>query len=82
MSSPVLVASASLLVAIFVWLRKFRPSTPLPPGPVPLPILGNIRDLTAKELWLPALQWAKHYGEHIWPFRVMGAASPHIHMPN
>jgi len=67
MPSPVLVASASLLVAIFVWLRKLRPSSPLPPGPVPIPVLGNIRDLTAKELWLPALQWAKQFGEHIWP---------------
>jgi hypothetical protein len=25
--------------------------------------LGNLRDLTAKELWLPAHKWAKQYGE-------------------
>jgi len=55
---------ASILVALFVWFRKSKPSAAsLPPGPKPVPLLGNIRDLTAKELWLPAAQWAKQYGE-------------------
>ncbi|KAF9479201.1 cytochrome P450 [Pholiota conissans] len=34
-----------------------------PPGPKPLPILGNVRDLTAKELWLPAEGWAREFGD-------------------
>lgn len=66
-STSVLAASASLLIAVLVWLRKLRPSTPsLPPGPTPFPVVGNIRDLTTKELWLPALQWAKRYGDVVY----------------
>lgn len=64
-STPILAGLASLLVALFIWFRKPKASTAsLPPGPKPVPVLGNIRDLTAKELWLPAAQWAKQYGEN------------------
>ncbi|EED77953.1 predicted protein, partial [Postia placenta Mad-698-R] len=38
----------------------------LPPGPKPLPIVGNITNLTAQELWLRALQWAKSYGDVVY----------------
>jgi hypothetical protein len=30
-----------------------------------VPLLGNIRELTAKELWLPAQQWAKRHGKKV-----------------
>lgn len=63
MSSSVYAGLGSLLVALFIWLRKPKASTaPLPPGPKPLPLVGNIKDLTPKELWLPATRWAKQYG--------------------
>ncbi|KAG6876713.1 hypothetical protein C0993_000918, partial [Termitomyces sp. T159_Od127] len=65
MSSPIplTVGLASLIVTFFIWFRKHKASTvSLPPGPRPLPLLGNVRDLTTKELWLPAAKWAKQYG--------------------
>ncbi|KAL0566127.1 hypothetical protein V5O48_015888 [Marasmius crinis-equi] len=67
-----------LVVAVVVVLNKLRSSTSsptassksgdiggavLPPGPKPVPLLGNILDLTPKELWLRATSWAKVYGD-------------------
>ena len=61
-SSSILAALGCLLVALFMWFRKAKASASLPPGPKPVPLFGNIRELTTKELWLPAHQWAKQYG--------------------
>lgn len=59
-----LVALGALLATVFLWQRKSKKSLgALPPGPKPVPLLGNILDLTAKELWLPAMKWAKEFGE-------------------
>ena len=55
-----------LLVASIIYFRKLKANAGnkhLPPGPKPVPVLGNVRDLQAKELWLPAMNWAKQYGE-------------------
>ncbi|KAF9269728.1 cytochrome P450 [Marasmius fiardii PR-910] len=61
-----------LFAVVVVVLNKLRPSSSksdttggavLPPGPKPLPILGNILDLTPRELWLRATSWAKIYGD-------------------
>jgi len=63
-SASLLAGLACLLVALFIWFRKPKASpASLPPGPKPLPVLGNVRDLTAKELWLPAFKWSQQYGE-------------------
>ncbi|KAG1814714.1 cytochrome P450 [Suillus subaureus] len=48
------------LLALLAYSRLTRP--PFPPGPNPLPIIGNILDLTPKELWLTAFKWARTYG--------------------
>ncbi|KAF8629505.1 hypothetical protein AX17_005631 [Amanita inopinata Kibby_2008] len=67
MSTSVYAGLASLLVALFIYFRKPKASTAsLPPGPKPLPLLGNIKDLTAKELWLPAAEWAKEFGDVVY----------------
>jgi len=55
---------AVLLAFWFIWQRKSKAQAgPLPPGPTPVPLLGNVRDLTAKELWLVATKWAKQFGD-------------------
>jgi hypothetical protein len=52
------------LLFVLIWARKgtSSKSTPLPPGPPPSPILGNLRDFTAKEFWVTSANWAKQYG--------------------
>ncbi|KAJ7035208.1 cytochrome P450 [Mycena alexandri] len=53
---------AAVLVTLLV--RRWKSSSgALPPGPRPVPILGNVLDLQAKELWLVAEKWAKKFGD-------------------
>jgi len=35
----------------------------LPPGPRPLPLIGNALNLTTKELWLRVTEWSRQYGK-------------------
>ncbi|KAI6000814.1 cytochrome P450 [Pisolithus albus] len=56
-----------LAIAAYVFyrllIRNSRPSSShYPPGPKPLPFLGNLRDLVTKELWLRAETWKRVYG--------------------
>ena len=54
---------------LYIWARKRRRLlVPLPPGPRPLPVIGNVRDLTLKELWLKVTEWASIHGERYSPF--------------
>lgn len=65
MSLSSIAGLVAFLAVLYVWLRKSNANVPLPPGPKPLPVLGNIRDLKAKEPWISATQWAKTYGEYM-----------------
>ncbi|KAE8374971.1 cytochrome P450 [Aspergillus bertholletiae] len=59
----VLLGLAILCIAKFAFLRK-RPSAPLPPGPKPKPIIGNLRDLPrpGQQDWVHWLEFKELYG--------------------
>ncbi|KAF8995974.1 cytochrome P450 [Cyathus striatus] len=82
MSPSVFAGLASLLVALFIWFRKSKHASlaSLPPGPKPIPLLGNLRDLTTKELWLPAHKWAKQYGDVVY-MHVLGQGLVFLNSP-
>lgn len=72
-----------LLVASIIYFRKLKAnggSKHLPPGPKPVPVLGNIRDLQAKELWLPAMKWAKEHGDLVY-LHILGQGLVFVNSP-
>ncbi|KAI0056050.1 cytochrome P450 [Artomyces pyxidatus] len=58
----VALAVLVLLVAVFDQRRK-RKTLRYPPGPPPLPIIGNFLDVPKEASWLVYGEWAKTYGE-------------------
>lgn len=68
-NTSLLAGLGCLLVASIIYFRKLKSNGAgkhYPPGPKPVPLLGNVRDLQAKELWLPAMRWAKQYGDVVY----------------
>ncbi|EJD50523.1 cytochrome P450 [Auricularia subglabra TFB-10046 SS5] len=57
------VCAAVLASVVFYSCRRGRGSLPLPPGPAPRPIVGNIADLPTDQEWVAYTRMAKGYGE-------------------
>ncbi|KAI0043607.1 cytochrome P450 [Auriscalpium vulgare] len=51
------------LYFVLRYLNRWR--SPYPPGPKPLPLIGNLLDLPKSHSWLTYTSWAKTYGDVI-----------------
>jgi hypothetical protein len=61
-AAAVAVGSFSFLCIFYVH-RKTRLLAALPPGPPPLPIVGNVLHMPKEQPWLKYAEWAKQYGK-------------------
>ncbi|KIJ62886.1 hypothetical protein HYDPIDRAFT_114010 [Hydnomerulius pinastri MD-312] len=74
-SSALIVCSIVSAIFILSLLKLQRSSNasslPYPPGPKPLPLLGNVLHLNKSEPWLSYTEWSKKYGEILY-VRLLG----------
>ena len=55
---------ARLLLGVYLvkFLLSWYRRAPFPPGPKPLPVIGNVLDMPEKEEWEAARKWGEKYG--------------------
>ncbi|RDB29742.1 hypothetical protein Hypma_013817 [Hypsizygus marmoreus] len=56
------VVAAAAGVVLLQWCLKPKQSTPLPPGPKGLPIIGNVSDMPSKREWITYAEWGRKWG--------------------
>lgn len=65
MQTAKLLAGLVIFVAIKRWVdaRKANPKgLPLPPGPKPAWLIGNVKDMPTSFEWLTYAEWGRKYG--------------------
>ncbi|KAJ7126055.1 cytochrome P450 [Mycena epipterygia] len=72
--SPLELISSVATVAGLALCVKYlkRDSGPPPPGPRPLPIVGNLLDIPEREQWLAYQDWSHKYGSDVIHMSVFG----------
>ncbi|KAJ7512616.1 cytochrome P450 [Mycena galericulata] len=68
-----LASSLAVICAAALCIRYIRrDSRPTPPGPRPLPLIGNLWDIPKHEPWLVYQNWSRRYGSDIIHMNVLG----------
>ncbi|KAF7366944.1 hypothetical protein MSAN_00953100 [Mycena sanguinolenta] len=68
-------AVGALLIALYSYFsHKPRSKLPLPPGPRPWPIVGNLFDMPSTFEWITYMEWSKIYKSDILHVNVAGTS--------